>query len=145
MASAGLAGGAMAGAELPFRAVLVANRGEIAVRLVRAVRGLGLRAVAVYAPADAGARHVGAADGAVALTGAEGYMDVAGLVAAAVGAGCGAVLPGYEFVSEQVGAVRAFEEAGVAWCGPGSGVIELFGGMVQARAVAEAAGVACVP
>jgi urea carboxylase len=127
---------------LPFTAVLVANRGEVAVRLIRGVRALGLRAVAVYTPADAAAAHVALADAAVLVP---GYTHVDALLAAAAAEACGAVLPGYGFVSESEAAVRAFEAAGVAWAGPTAGCIEMFGGKVRARRVAEAAGVPCVP
>lgn len=122
--------------------VLVANRGEVAVRLVRACRARGLRAVAVFVPVDAAAPHVRAADAAAPVS---AYTAVPELVAAALAEGCGAVLPGYGFVSENSAAAAAFEAAGVAWCGPPPAVIDVFGVKHVARAAALAAGVPVVP
>jgi urea carboxylase len=135
---------APAAVALPFHTVLVANRGEIAVRLVRGVQRLGLRAAAVYTPVDATAAHVARADVAVPLA-EGGYNDPAALVRAALLVGAGAVLPGYGFVSENADAAHAFEDAGVRWVGPTPDVIDLFGLKHTARRAAIAASVPTVP
>lgn len=134
--------GSSASPKLPFTTVLIANRGEIAVRLIRGVHELQLRAVAVYVGGDATAAHVAAADEAISIS---SYTDIPALVAAAKDSGCGCVLPGYGFVSENAEAVHAFTNAGIVWAGPSATVIEVFGGKVDARAAAGRAGVATVP
>ena len=123
-----------------FESVLVANRGEIARRVLRTLRRLGVRSVAIHTDADAGAPHVREADSAVRVP---SYLDIEAVVAAA--AGVDAVHPGYGFLSENAAFARACLEAGVAFVGPGPEAIEVMGDKVRAKALAERAGVPVVP
>ncbi|MBX5443289.1 MAG: ATP-grasp domain-containing protein, partial [Solirubrobacteraceae bacterium] len=125
-----------------FARVLVANRGEIAVRVMRTLAALGVESVAVHAPPDAGAVHVRAADRAVPVA---SYLDAEALVAAARAAGADAVHPGYGFLSENPGFARAVVDAGLAWIGPPPEAIALVGDKARAKATAAAAGVPTIP
>ncbi len=128
---------------MPFSSLLIANRGEIAVRIARAAAELGLASVAVHSADDGASLHVQAADRAVALpgTGAKAYLDIDALIAAAKSAGCDAVHPGYGFLSESAAFARACAAAGLVFVGPSPEALELFGDKAKARALAKNCGV----
>ena len=131
-----------------IRRLLIANRGEIAVRIIRACRELGIETVAVYSDADAGARHVRDADAAVAIGGApakESYLDAAKILAAAHSAKADAVHPGYGFLSERAPFARACEDAGLVFVGPPASSLEQMGSKTGARRLMQSAGVPIVP
>ena len=131
-----------------FSRVLVANRGEIAVRVIRAIHELGAEAVAVYSTADRDALHVRLADQAVCIgppAASESYLRVANVIAAAGTTGCEAVHPGYGFLSENPAFVRACEDNDLVFVGPGADVMERMGDKARAKAEMKAAGVPLVP
>lgn len=125
-----------------IRTLLIANRGEIARRVVRACRAVGIRSVAVFTDLDTSALHVAEADDAVRIG---SYLDGDAVVAAAVSSGADAVHPGYGFLSENAPFARAVGEAGLVFVGPTPDVIELMGRKDHARDVAERAGVPVTP
>lgn len=130
-----------------FSKILIANRGEIAVRLVRAMRDLGIASVAVHARDDASALHVQLADTAVALeaTGPSAYLDIAALIAIARAQGCDAVHPGYGFLSERADFAQACADAGLVFIGPTAEQLALFGDKARARALATECDVPVMP
>ncbi|MEI7056236.1 biotin carboxylase N-terminal domain-containing protein [Nocardioides sp. CCNWLW239] len=125
-----------------FESVLVANRGEIARRVFRTCRELGIRTIAIYTALDADAPHVRDADEAVEVA---SYLDADAVVTAAVEAGAAAIHPGYGFLSERAEFARAVAKAGLTWVGPTPEVIEQMGRKDAAREIAVAAGVPVVP
>ncbi len=135
-------------AEPPFRRVLIANRGEIAVRLIRACHELGMEAVAIYSDSDAAAAHVRLADVAIRIgppAPTESYLKMDAIVEAALATGAQAVHPGYGFLAERAAFARAVEDAGLAFVGPPSGSIDALGDKLNARSTARSVGVDPVP
>ncbi|MFF2791891.1 acetyl-CoA carboxylase biotin carboxylase subunit [Streptomyces sp. NPDC058049] len=131
-----------------FSTVLVANRGEIAVRVIRTLRQLGIRSVAVFSDADADARHVREADTAVRIgpaAAAESYLSVERLLDAAKRTGAEAVHPGYGFLAENAAFAQACADAGLAFIGPPASAINLMGDKIRAKETVKAAGVPVVP
>jgi acetyl-CoA carboxylase biotin carboxylase subunit len=132
----------------PIRRVLIANRGEIAVRVQRACAELGMETVAVYSEADRDALHVRMATMARCIgpaPSAESYLRVEALLAVAKETGCDAVHPGYGFLSERAGFAKAVTEAGLVWVGPSAEAIESMGSKTRARQLMTEAGVPVVP
>ena len=131
-----------------FSRVLVANRGEIAVRVIRALHELGIEAVAVYSTADRDALHVALADRSVCIgppAAAESYLRIPSVIAAAETTGCEAVHPGYGFLAENPAFVHACDESDLTFIGPPADVMERMGDKVQAKREMRAAGVPVVP
>ena len=131
-----------------FRRILIANRGEIAVRIARTCRDLGVEVVAVHSDADDGALHVAMADRAVHLPGVspvETYLNVALILEAAHRTGAEAIHPGYGFLSERPEAALAVTRAGLVWIGPSPEALRAAGDKLEARRLARSAGVDPVP
>jgi acetyl-CoA/propionyl-CoA carboxylase biotin carboxyl carrier protein len=135
-------------ASRPFDRVLVANRGEIAVRVIRTLRRLGIHAIAVHSDADAGAPHVALADEAVRIgpaAASESYLDPARIVRAALETGAQAIHPGYGFLSENAAFGRACAAAGIVFVGPGELALEVMGDKIRAKRHVAESGVPVVP
>ncbi|WP_286880641.1 biotin carboxylase N-terminal domain-containing protein, partial [Cupriavidus sp. UBA2526] len=132
----------------PFHTVLVANRGEIAIRIMRTARRLGLGTVAVYSEADRHSPHVASADRAVCIGAAaprESYLNIAAIIAAARTAGADAVHPGYGFLAENAEFADAVTEAGLVFVGPPASAIRAMGNKAEAKRLMLAADMPCVP
>jgi acetyl-CoA carboxylase biotin carboxylase subunit len=131
-----------------FKRILVANRGEIAVRVIRACRELGISPVAIYSQADETCLHVRLADEAVCIgppSTRDSYRHVANVISAAIITGCDAIHPGYGFLAEDAGFAEACEAHAIKFIGPPASVIEQMGHKAEARAAMVAAGVPVVP
>jgi len=138
----------MTAASTPFRKILIANRGEIALRIMRTARAQGYRTVAVYSTADAGARHVREADQAVCIgepLPAQSYLRIPALIEAARLAGADAVHPGYGFLAENADFAQACQDAGLVFIGPSAEAIRSMGHKAGAKALMLEAGVPCIP
>ncbi|HWU64894.1 MAG TPA: biotin carboxylase N-terminal domain-containing protein, partial [Ensifer sp.] len=131
-----------------FDTVLIANRGEIALRILRACRSLGLKTVAIHSEADRDLRHVQLADKRLCIGPAparESYLNIASILLAAKATGAGAIHPGYGFLSENAGFAEAVEKAGLVFIGPPADAIRTMGDKIAAKEAMRAAGVPCVP
>nr|WP_188570001.1 biotin carboxylase N-terminal domain-containing protein [Arthrobacter liuii] len=147
-ASTGEAGAAQTAGRPLFSTVLVANRGEIACRVIRTLRHLGIRSVAVYSDADAGARHVREADASVRIGPAaatESYLSIDAILEACRRSGADAVHPGYGFLSENADFARALEKAGITFIGPGVEALDVMGDKIRAKNHVAGYGVPVVP
>ncbi|HKU29047.1 MAG TPA: biotin carboxylase N-terminal domain-containing protein [Arthrobacter sp.] len=132
----------------PFDTVLVANRGEIACRVIRTLKAMGIRSVAVYSDADAGARHVREADTAVRIgtaAAADSYLRIDSIIEACLRSGAQAVHPGYGFLAENVEFAKALDAAGIAFVGPGIEAIDIMGDKIRSKNHVMSYGVPCVP
>ena len=131
----------------PFRKILVANRGEIALRVIRTARAMGYRTVAVFSSADENARHVREADQAVEIgeaLPAQSYLNIAAIIEAAAISGADAVHPGYGFLAENAGFARACRAAGLVFIGPSPEAIAAMGNKATAKLLMSAAGIPCI-
>ena len=132
----------------PFNKILIANRGEIALRVMRTAQAMGYRTVAVYSSADADSLHVAGADQAVCIGGplpAESYLNIEAIIAAAKSCGADAVHPGYGFLAENATFARACRSAGLVFIGPSAESIEAMGNKAGAKRLMVAVGVPCIP
>src|ERR1700726_2332119 len=131
-----------------FNTILIANRGEIACRIIRTARRLGIRTVAVYSAADAQAMHVAMADEAHLIgpgPARESYLSIARIIDVARASRAQAIHPGYGFLSENADFAQACADAGIAFIGPSAAAIRAIGDKANAKAIMERAGVATVP
>jgi acetyl-CoA carboxylase biotin carboxylase subunit len=131
-----------------FDTVLIANRGEIALRILRACRSLGLKTVAIHSEADRDLRHVQLADKSLCIGPAparDSYLNIASILLAAKATGAGAIHPGYGFLSENAAFAEAVEKAGLVFIGPPAEAIRTMGDKIAAKEAMRAAGVPCVP
>ncbi len=131
-----------------FKRILIANRGEIACRIIRTARRMGIETVAVYSEADASARHVAEADFAVAIGAASAsasYLRAERIIEAAVSSGAQAIHPGYGFLSEKLELIDACDRHGIQFVGPNRAAIASMGSKIESKRMARAAGVVCVP
>lgn len=132
----------------PFSRVLVANRGEIALRVMRSAHGLGYRTVAVYSSADLHSPHVAAADQAVCIGGplpAQSYLNISAIIDAARATGADAIHPGYGFLAENADFAAACRDAGIVFIGPSPEAIRAMGDKAGAKRLMQEAGVPCIP
>jgi acetyl/propionyl-CoA carboxylase alpha subunit len=132
----------------PISSVLIANRGEIALRIMRTCARLGVRTIAVYSDADASAPHVKGADEAIRIgppPARASYLDTKAIIAAAKQAGADAIHPGYGFLSENAAFARACDDAGLIFVGPSAVAVERMGSKIESKRIADAAGVPTVP
>lgn len=133
---------------MKFDSLLVANRGEIALRVMRSAKAMGLRTIAIYSDADANALHVRSADQAVHIGGAlprESYLQIGNIIAAAKASGAQAVHPGYGFLAENESFAQAVVDAGLVWVGPPPQAIRSMGNKAGAKRLMKQAGVPCIP
>src|SRR3974390_2410168 len=131
-----------------FKRILIANRGEIACRVIRTARKMGIGTVAVYSEADRNARHVELADEAVAIGPApskQSYLDIERILTACKDSGARAVHPGYGFLSENAAFCARLESAGIVFIGPKAHSIEAMGDKIASKRLAESAGVRTIP
>ena len=131
-----------------FSKILIANRGEIALRVIRTCKEMGIKTVAVYSTADADSLHVRFADEAVCVgpgPSSESYLNIPNIIAAAEITNADAIHPGYGFLSENAGFVEAVEAAGLAFIGPGARAIQVMGDKIESKALASSVGVSTVP
>ena len=138
----------MAAQKKPFKKILIANRGEIACRVIRTARAMGIQTVAVYSDADADALHVLEADEAVNIgpaASSESYLRADKIIAACKATKAQAVHPGYGFLSENAGFAKKLKRAGIAFIGPNVRAIEAMGDKIESKKLAEKAGVNVVP
>ncbi|MEM6618416.1 MAG: biotin carboxylase N-terminal domain-containing protein, partial [Pseudomonadota bacterium] len=131
-----------------FRKVLIANRGEIALRVIRACQELGIATVAVHSTADSDAMHVRMADESICIgppSGAQSYLNVPAIISACEITGAEAVHPGYGFLSENASFVQVLEDHGIAFIGPTAEHIRIMGDKITAKDTMKTLGVPCVP
>ena len=131
-----------------FKRILIANRGEIACRIARTARRLGVQAVGVYSDADAEALHTRAMDLAVRIGPAaarDSYLNIGRIIAAAKQTGCQAIHPGYGFLSENPDFARACDDESLVFIGPPAGAIEAMGSKIRAKQIMEDSGIPLIP